>query len=98
MYNVTTFEGILLMLAIAATVTTLVLGVLRFFPRQIQTIAAGVDCPLIRRRATAELVRDEWTRRLVDVACCSVLGSCGVKLCRKSCLLEAARSPRFTRA
>jgi hypothetical protein len=88
----------LIALAISATATVLVLGVLRFFPRAIQALTAGVDCPLIRQRATAELARDEWTRRFVDVSCCSVLGTAGVALCRKGCPLAVARSPRFTRS
>ena len=98
MYSLTTFEGMLIALAISATATVLVLGVLRFFPRAIQALTAGVDCPLIRQRATAELARDEWTRRFVDVSCCSVLGTAGVALCRKGCLLAVARSSRFTRS
>jgi hypothetical protein len=98
MYSLTTFEGMLIALAISATATVLVLGVLRFFPRAIQALTAGVDCPLIRQRATAELARDEWTRRFVDVSSCSVLGTAGIALCRKGCLLAVARSPRFTRS
>ena len=98
MYSLTTLEGALLAIAISTTATGLVLGVLYFFPRAMQTITAGVDCPLIRQRATAELARDDWTRRFVDVTCCSVLGTSGVALCRKGCLLAVARSPRFTRS
>ena len=98
MYSLTTLEGTLLALAIAATAILLVLGVLRLFPRAMQAVTAGVDCPLIRQRATAELARDEWTRGFVDVTCCSVLGTAGVALCRKGCLLAVARSPRFTRS
>jgi len=98
MYSVTTLEGALLALAISTMATVLVLGVLRFFPRAMQAITTGVDCPLIRQRTTAELARDEWTRRFVDVTCCSVLGTSGVALCRKTCLLAVARSPRFTRS
>jgi len=98
MYSLTTLEGTLLALAISMTATALVLGVLRFFPRAMQAITAGVECPLIRQRATAELARDEWTRRFVDVSCCSVLGTAGVALCRKGCLLAVARSSRFTRS
>jgi len=98
MYSVTTLEGSLLALAMFATIGVLTLGVMRGFPRLIQTITTGVDCPLLRQRATAELVRDEWTRRLVDVTSCSVLGSRATSLCRKSCLRTAARSPRFTRS
>ena len=98
MYSLTSIEGALLALAISATVTGLALGVLYFFPRAMQTITAGVECPLIRQRATAELARDEWTRRFADVTCCSVLGSSGVAFCRKACLQAVARSPRFTRS
>ena len=98
MYSLTTLEGTLLALAISMTATAIVLGVLRFFPRAMEAITAGVECPLIRQRATAELARDEWTRRFVDVTCCSVLGSSSVTLCRKECLLAAARSPRFMRS
>ena len=87
MYSITTLEGALLTLALSATATGLVLGVLRFFPRVMQTFVAGVECSLIRQRATAEIARDVWTRRLVDVTCCSVLGSPGVSLCRKGCLM-----------
>jgi hypothetical protein len=98
MYSLTALEGALLALVICTTATVLVLGVRRFFPRAMQAVTAGVDCPLIRQRATAELARDEWTRRFVDVTCCSVLGTPGVALCRKACLLAVARSPRFTRS
>jgi hypothetical protein len=98
MYSVTTFEGSLLALAVLATAIVLVLGVLRFFPRAMRTLTAGVDCPLIRQRATAELLWDEWTRRFADVTCCSVLGTPGVVLCRKGCLPAVARSPRFRRS
>ena len=98
MYSVTTLEGVLLALAISATATVLVVGVLCFFPRAMQAITADVDCPLIRQRAIAELARDEWTLRFTDVTCCSVPGTPGVAFCRKACLLAVARSPRFTRS
>ena len=98
MYSVTTLDGLLLGLGMLLTTTVLVLGVLFLFPRAMRAITAGVDCPLTRQRATAELARDEWTRRFVDVTCCSVLGTSGVVLCRKACLLAVARSPRFTRS
>ncbi len=98
MYSLTTLEGALLVLVVSTTATVLVLGVLRLFPRAMQTVTAGVHCPLIRQPATAELARDEWTRRFVDVTCCSVLGTPGVALCRKGCLLVVARSPRHTRS
>ncbi len=98
MYSVTALEGTLLGLAMLVTTTLLVLGVQFLFPRAMRTLTAGVDCPLIGGRATAELARDEWTRRFTDVTCCSVLGAPGVALCRKACLLAVARSPRFTRS
>jgi hypothetical protein len=98
MYSITTLEGAMLAVILSTVTTGLALGVLRFFPRVMQAVTAGVECPLIRQRATAELARDEWTRRLVDVTCCSVLGSPGVHLCRKECLVAVARSPRFTRS
>ncbi|HEX2437295.1 MAG TPA: hypothetical protein VHT71_03225 [Methylomirabilota bacterium] len=98
MYTLTILEGTLLALVMFATVALLALGVLRFFPRVMHAVTAGVDCPLIRQRATAQFARDEWTRRFVDVTSCSVLGTPGVALCRKGCLLAMARSPRFTRS
>jgi hypothetical protein len=67
MYSVTTLEGMLLGLGMVLTITMLMLGVQFLFPRAMRTITAGVDCPLIRRPATAELARDEWTRRFTDV-------------------------------
>jgi len=98
MYSVTTLEGMLLGVGMLLTTTVLVLGVLFLFPRAMRAITAGVECPLTRQRATAELARDEWTRRFTDVTCCSVLGTPGVVFCRKACLLAVARSPRFTRS
>jgi hypothetical protein len=97
MYSMTTLEGTLLALAMVTAATLLVLGALVFFPRALQAVTVGVQCPLIGRRATAELARDEWTRRLVDVTSCSVLGTPGVSLCRKGCLPAAARAWRVSR-
>jgi hypothetical protein len=85
MYSVTTLEGALLALAVLAVTSTLVLGVLAGFPRALQTVAAGVTCPLLGRRVEAELVRDAWTLRCVDVRRCAVLGG-RVDLCTKGCL------------
>jgi hypothetical protein len=98
MYSLTPLEGLLLALGMLLTTTVLVMGVQFLFPRVMRTMTAGVDCPLMRRRATAELARDEWTRRFTDVTCCSVLGTSGVAFCRKACLLAVARSLRFTRS
>ena len=98
MYSVTSLGAVALAGLLAATVTVFVAGVLRLFPRSLQDVTAGVDCPLTGRRATSQLVRDTWTRRLVDVSSCSVLGTPASALCRKGCLLAAARSPRFTRS
>ena len=97
MYSIPALAAAGLTLAVAATAAILVVGVLRWFPRSGQAVTAGVQCPLIGRRATAELARDEWTRRLVDVSGCSVLGS-GVALCRRTCRLAVARTPRFSRS
>jgi hypothetical protein len=98
MFSITTFDGMLLGLGLLLTATVLVLGVQFFFPRVLRTATAGVACPLTGGPATAELARDEWTRRFTDVTCCSVLGTPGVALCRKACLVAVARSPRFTRS
>lgn len=98
MYSLTTLEGAGLVLAVSVTATLLVLGVLRYFPRSMHAVTIGVECPLVGRRATTEMIRDDWTRRFVDVTCCSVLGTPGVGLCHKNCLLAVARSPRFTRS
>lgn len=95
MYSMTTLEGTILALAVSAAATMLVLGVLRLFPRSAHAVTAGVECPLIRRPATALFVRDDWTRRFVAVASCSVLGGAGAALCRQECRHEVARSPRF---
>ena len=97
MYALPTLEGSLLALAMVATATVLVLGVLVAFPRALHAVTTGVDCPLLHRRVTAQLARDEWTRRLVDVTSCSVLGTSGVSLCRKGCLPAAARTWRISR-
>jgi hypothetical protein len=97
MYTMTTLEGTWLALAVLAAATLLVLGVLLFFPRALRPVTAGVDCPVLRRRATAQFARDEWTCRLVDVTGCSVLGTSAVPFCRKGCLRAAAREWRITR-
>lgn len=98
MYSLTTLEGALLALGTITVAAALVLGVLAVFPRVMHAVTMGVDCPLIRRRATARLAQEEWTRRLVDVTGCSVLGTSGVSLCRKGCLPAAARAWRIGRA
>ena len=92
MYAVTTLQGTLLGLAVLAVTTLLMLSVLRGFPRAIRTIDTVVYCPLLRRMVTAELDRDEWTQRCVDVARCSVLGVPGTVGCTKACLSRAAQS------
>jgi hypothetical protein len=86
MYSVTTLEGALLALAVLTATTALVFGVLVGFPRALQTVSAGVACPLVGHRAMAELDRDAWTLRCVDVRRCSVLGGRDVVLCSKACL------------
>ena len=98
MYTVTVFEGAFLTLAVLTTVSLLVAGVVALFPRASATLAAGVYCPVLRRPARAQLTRDEWTRRFVDVTSCSVLGTPGTVFCRKACLSTPPPSPRVTRA
>ncbi len=85
MYSVTTMEGALLVLAVLAVTSTLVVGVLAGFPRALQTLTVGVACPLVGRRVEAQLARDAWTLRCVDVRHCAVLGG-RVDLCSKGCL------------
>lgn len=85
MYSVTTLEGALLALAVLTVTTALVFGVLVGFPRALHTVSAGVCCPVVGRGVLAELDRDAWTLRGVDVRRCSVLGR-RVDLCSKACL------------
>jgi hypothetical protein len=98
MYSVSSLGAAGLALVVAIAVTALVAGVLRLFPRSLDSVTAGVDCPLTGRPATSQLARDTWTRRFVDVTSCSVLGTPAGALCHKGCLLAVARSPRFTRS
>ena len=85
MYSVTTMEGALLVLAVLAVTSGLVVGVIAGFPRALQTLTAGVACPMVGRRVEAEVVRDAWTLRCLDVRRCTVLGG-RVDLCSKGCL------------
>jgi hypothetical protein len=85
MYSMTTMEATLLGLALLVVTSALVLGVLAGFPRSLQTLAAGVICPVVGRSVDAEVVRDRWTVRCVDVRRCTVLGR-RVDLCSKGCL------------
>jgi hypothetical protein len=86
MYTLTPQEGSLLVLAVLAVATVLMVGVFAGFPRALRTVTAAVACPTIGRRARAELVRNEWTRGFIDVTRCSVLGQRGVEFCDKGCL------------
>lgn len=97
MYAMTALEGSLLVLAMTAAAAALVLGVLVLFPRALHVVTSRVECPLLGRGVTAQLARDEWTHRPVDVTSCSVLGTSGVGLCRKGCLPAAARAWRLSR-
>ena len=85
MYSMTTVEATLLGLAVLAVTSALLFGVLAGFPRALQTVATGVTCPVIGRQVAAEVVRDAWTVRCVDVRRCAVLGS-RVDLCTRGCL------------
>ena len=86
MYSVTTLEGTLLALAVLTATSVLVFGVLVGFPRALQAVSASVACPLVGRRVMAELDRDAWTLRCVDVRRCEVLGGRDVVVCAKGCL------------
>ena len=85
MYTVTPLEGLLLVLAVLAVTSALMFGVLAGFPRALQTLTAGVNCPVVRRRVEATIVRDAWTVRCQDVRRCAVLGN-RVDLCAKRCV------------
>ena len=90
MFTLTGFEATALGGALLAAVLLLVTGVLAAFPRATRPVPATVDCPLLRCRARAELVRDTWTLRFVDVARCSVLGGDAAVICSKRCLAGSA--------
>jgi hypothetical protein len=92
MYSLTILQGTMLGMTIAAMTGALVLGVLRGFPRALRRVAAVIECPLLQRTATAELDRDEWTLRCVDVARCSVLGARPTRFCTKACLARPTRT------
>jgi hypothetical protein len=85
MYSMTPLEGLLLGLAVLVPTSTLIFAVLRGFPRALQTLTAGVTCPVVARPVQAEIVRDIWTMRCHDVRRCAVLGR-RVDLCEKRCL------------
>ena len=90
MLTLTEFEAAVLGFGLLATLLLLVGGVLVAFPRATQVVPAAVDCPLLHRRASAELLRDAWTLRFVDVERCSVLGGCAAVICSKRCLAAGA--------
>jgi hypothetical protein len=90
MFTLTAFEAAALGGVVVAAVLLLVTGVLVAFPRATRPVPATVDCPLLCRRVPAELVRDAWTLRFVDVARCSVLGGDAAVVCSKRCLAGGA--------
>jgi hypothetical protein len=97
MFTLTAFEATALGLGLLATVLLLVAGVLGAFPRARHVVAATFDCPVLGRRASVDLVRDEWTLRFVDVDACSLLcGKSGV-VCDRECLAASA-ARRLSRA
>jgi hypothetical protein len=85
MYTVTTLEGAILTLAFLTVTTALIFGVLVGFPRALHTVCASVVCPVVGRGVLAELDRDPWTLRCVNVRRCAVLGG-RVDLCTRACL------------
>jgi hypothetical protein len=86
MYELTTFEGGLLALAVVLVATTGLVGVFRALPRATGIRSAVVTCPAVGCRARADLTQDEWTLRFTDVKRCSVLGESTVVFCNKGCL------------
>jgi hypothetical protein len=97
MFTLTAVEADALGLGLLVTVLLLVSGVLVVFPRSGHIVAATVECPMLRRRACVELVRDDWTLRVVDVTRCSLLSGYAAVLCGKGCLATGAPTP-LTRA
>ena len=85
MFSLMPSEVATLLLVVVGALTGLLLAVFVLFPRSAQTVPALVTCPLLQRRVTAQVARDDWTRRLTDVTRCSVLGG-DVRFCRKACL------------
>ena len=85
MFSLMPSEVATLVLLVLGALTGLLLGVLVLCSRSTQTMPALVTCPLLQRRVTAQVARDDWTRRPTDVTCCAVLGG-DVRFCRKACL------------
>jgi hypothetical protein len=90
MYSLTPLEGTLLTLAVLGVTALLVTSVLAGLPRALQTVSAGVHCPLAGRTVMADLVRDVWTLRFVDVRRCALLGERFAATCSKGCLSRCA--------
>jgi hypothetical protein len=86
MFTLTAFDAAVLGIGLLVTILLLVCGVVVAFPRATQLVPATVHCPLLHRRARAELLRDVWTLRVVDVTRCSLLGGYGAVICSKRCL------------
>jgi len=93
MFTLTVFEAAALGTGLLATILLLVGGVLVAFPRATQRVQTTVGCPLLHRRVGAELLRDAWTLRFVDVARCSALNGYAGVICSKRCLAVGAATP-----
>jgi hypothetical protein len=98
MFSLTTAEAATISVVVVSVTVALVLAVLVLLPRALRAVPAIVTCPMMmRRRVNAELMRDDWTLRITDVARCSVLGA-DVRLCNKPCVVEIARRRLYCHA
>jgi hypothetical protein len=101
MFSLMAAEAAALALVLLGVTVGLVLAVFRSFPRGLQKVPALVTCPLLWRKVTAEVMRDDWTLRFTDVTRCSVLGR-EVGLCHKACLaageVESGTESHVTRS
>jgi hypothetical protein len=89
MFTLTPVDAMLLGSGTLAVLTALLLGVFLFLPRSRRLLAAYVSCPVLDRRVTAEVARDEWTRGFCDVVRCDALGRSATVVCNKRCLRRA---------
>jgi hypothetical protein len=87
MFMLTPAEGLLLAGGWLALTTAVLVGA--FVSRSRRAVPAYVTCPMLHRRVSAEVERDEWTRGLCRVVRCDALGR-ATGLCNQRCLRTAA--------
>jgi hypothetical protein len=97
MFTLSATDATVLGLGVLATIIVLVVGALRGVPASSRLVTAAVRCPLLNRNVTADLEWDDWAVRFVDVARCSVLGTCAKTTCSRRCI-PASGAPEATRA